>query len=75
LLTEIIKNSQKEFGLLAADQGLEPQLTAPEAVVLPLDESAIYCLTKIPKKRPFGNVFLEKTCFLLQLCYNIIGST
>ena len=25
----------------AADQGLEPQLTAPEAVVLPLDESAI----------------------------------
>ncbi len=26
---------------LAADQGLEPQLTAPEAVVLPLDESAI----------------------------------
>ena len=26
---------------MAADQGLEPQLTAPEAVVLPLDESAI----------------------------------
>ncbi len=25
---------------MAADQGLEPQLTAPEAVVLPLDESA-----------------------------------
>ena len=26
---------------LAAGQGLEPQLTAPEAVVLPLDEPAI----------------------------------
>lgn len=26
---------------LAAGQGLEPQLTAPEAAVLPLDEPAI----------------------------------
>ena len=27
---------------MAAGQGLEPQLTAPEAVVLPLDEPAIF---------------------------------
>ncbi len=32
---------QHSASLRAADQGLEPQLTAPEAVVLPLDESAI----------------------------------
>ena len=31
--------------VLAADQGLEPQLSAPEAGVLPLDESAILNLT------------------------------
>lgn len=37
------------FFYSAADQGLEPQLTAPEAVVLPLDESAI---------SPFGLVSL-----------------
>lgn len=46
--------------LFAAEPGLEPRLTEPETVVLPLDDSAIYFLFKSQKFSIFLNLFWLK---------------